>query len=84
MLKKVLFERSTSTFDRYDLRPDAREVLQGHAAWLKANPQSRVAVEGHCDERGTSEYNLALGAKRAEREALSHRSGDLAEYAFDH
>lgn len=53
-------------FDRYDLRPDAREILKGHAAWLKANPQSRVEVEGHCDERGTSEYNLALGARRAE------------------
>jgi peptidoglycan-associated lipoprotein len=53
-------------FDRYDLRPDVREILKGHAAWLKANPQSRVEVEGHCDERGTSEYNLALGAKRAE------------------
>ena len=60
-LREVNFD-----FDRYDLRPDAREILQGHAAWLKANPQSRVEVEGHCDERGTSEYNLALGAKRAE------------------
>jgi peptidoglycan-associated lipoprotein len=60
-LKDVNFD-----FDRYDLRPDAREILKGHAAWLKANPQSRVEVEGHCDERGTSEYNLALGAKRAE------------------
>jgi peptidoglycan-associated lipoprotein len=53
-------------FDRYDLRPDMREVLKGHAAWLKANPQVKVQVEGHCDERGTNEYNLALGAKRAE------------------
>jgi peptidoglycan-associated lipoprotein len=53
-------------FDRYDLRPDMREILKGHAAWLKANPQVSVEVEGHCDERGTSEYNLALGAKRAE------------------
>ncbi len=61
LLKDVNFD-----FDRYDLRPDAREILKGHAAWLKANPQSRVEVEGHCDERGTSEYNLALGAKRAE------------------
>ena len=52
-------------FDRRDLRPDAREILKGHAAWLKANPRVRVEVEGHCDERGTSEYNLALGAKRA-------------------
>ncbi|MBI2365232.1 MAG: peptidoglycan-associated lipoprotein Pal [Deltaproteobacteria bacterium] len=53
-------------FDRYDVRPDMRDILKGHAAWLKANPQVRVEVEGHCDERGTSEYNLALGAKRAE------------------
>jgi peptidoglycan-associated lipoprotein len=53
-------------FDRADLRPDAREILKGHAAWIKSNPQARVEVEGHCDERGTNEYNLALGAKRAE------------------
>ena len=53
-------------FDRYDLRPDAREILKKHAAWLKANPQVKVAVEGHADERGTNEYNLALGAKRAD------------------
>ncbi len=53
-------------FDRYDLRPDIREVLKDHATWLKANPQVKVQVEGHCDERGTNEYNLALGAKRAE------------------
>ncbi len=53
-------------FDRYDLRPDVREILKGHAAWLKANPQVKVEIEGHCDERGTNEYNLALGAKRAE------------------
>ncbi len=53
-------------FDRYDLRPEVREILKGHAAWLKANPRVTVQVEGHCDERGTNEYNLALGAKRAE------------------
>lgn len=53
-------------FDRYDLRPDAREILKANAAWLKANPQVRVEIEGHCDERGTDEYNLALGAKRAD------------------
>jgi peptidoglycan-associated lipoprotein len=56
----------TFDFDRYDLRSDMREILKGHATWLKANPQVRVEIEGHCDERGTSEYNLALGAKRAE------------------
>lgn len=53
-------------FDRYDLRPDAREILKANGAWLKANPQVRVEIEGHCDERGTNEYNLALGAKRAD------------------
>jgi len=60
-LKDVNFD-----FDHYDLRADAKAILKGHAAWLKANPQGRVEVEGHCDERGTSEYNIALGAKRAE------------------
>ena len=53
-------------FDRYELRPDMREILKGQVTWLKANPQVRVEVEGHCDDRGTDEYNLALGAKRAE------------------
>jgi peptidoglycan-associated lipoprotein len=60
-LKDVNFD-----FDHYDLRADAKAILKGHAAWLKANPQGRVEVEGHCDERGTSKYNIALGAKRAE------------------
>jgi len=53
-------------FDRYDLQPNARETLKGNAAWLKANSSVRVQIEGHCDERGTQEYNLALGAKRAQ------------------
>jgi len=52
-------------YDSYDLRADARKTLQAHAAWLKSNPAVRVEIEGHCDERGTTEYNLALGAKRA-------------------
>jgi peptidoglycan-associated lipoprotein len=60
-LKDVFFE-----FDRYDLRADAREVLKANADWLKKNSSARVEIEGHCDERGTSEYNLALGAKRAQ------------------
>lgn len=52
-------------YDRYDLREEARATLQQNADWLKANSTARVEVEGHCDERGTVEYNLALGAKRA-------------------
>lgn len=60
-LKEMYFD-----FDRYDIRADARPVLQANAAWLKKNPAARVQVEGHADERGTNEYNLALGAKRAQ------------------
>jgi peptidoglycan-associated lipoprotein len=52
-------------YDRYDLTPEARSILQQNAEWLRQNPQARVEIEGHCDERGTVEYNLALGAKRA-------------------
>ncbi|MCZ6624238.1 MAG: peptidoglycan-associated lipoprotein Pal [Deltaproteobacteria bacterium] len=53
-------------FDSYDLRGDARETLKANVGWLKANPSARVEIEGHCDERGTNEYNLALGAQRAQ------------------
>ena len=60
-LKDIYFD-----FDRYDLRPDARATLKADADWLKANPSVRAEIEGHCDERGTNEYNLALGAKRAQ------------------
>ena len=60
-LKDVFYE-----FDRYDLTADARSTLRANADWLKNNPAARVEIEGHCDERGTSEYNLALGAKRAQ------------------
>ncbi len=52
-------------FDRSDLRPDAREILTTHATWLKAHPEYVVRIEGNCDERGTVEYNLALGERRA-------------------
>ena len=60
-LKDIFFE-----FDRYDLRADARDTLKGNADWLKRNPGARIEIEGHCDDRGTNEYNLALGAKRAQ------------------
>lgn len=53
-------------FDSIDLLPDAQEVLRKNAEWLKANPKVRVEVEGHCDDLGSAEYNLALGAKRAQ------------------
>jgi peptidoglycan-associated lipoprotein len=52
-------------YDKYFLREDAKPVLERNAAWMKKFPTVKVLVEGHCDERGTEEYNLALGEKRA-------------------
>jgi len=53
-------------FDKYNLLPLARQILQRKAEWLRNNPNVSVIIEGHCDERGTNEYNLALGDRRAE------------------
>ena len=52
-------------YDRAVIRDDARATLDGNAAWLKRFRTAKILVEGHCDERGTEEYNLALGEKRA-------------------
>ena len=52
-------------YDQYDIDPEARTILDSQARWLAAHPNARVAIEGHCDERGTREYNLALGDRRA-------------------
>jgi peptidoglycan-associated lipoprotein len=51
--------------DSYALREDAHPVLDAQAAWLQRYPAVRVRIEGNCDERGTREYNFALGARRA-------------------
>jgi peptidoglycan-associated lipoprotein len=51
--------------DRYDIRPDAAKILEANARWMKANPAAPILIEGHADERGTNEYNLALGERRA-------------------
>jgi peptidoglycan-associated lipoprotein len=59
-LKDIHFD-----FDKYDIRPGDAKVLDGNAGWLKSNPNHLVLIEGHCDERGTNEYNLALGERRA-------------------
>ena len=53
-------------YDSSDLDSDALELLQDQVAWLKQNSNVSVSIEGHCDERGTREYNLALGEKRAQ------------------
>lgn len=60
MLKDIHFD-----FDKYDIRPEDAEILKGNAAVLQKNPTVKIQIEGHCDERGTSEYNLALGERRA-------------------
>jgi len=52
-------------FDKYNIRSGDAKVLDANAAWLKSNPGNLVLIEGHCDERGTNEYNLALGERRA-------------------
>lgn len=52
-------------YDRYELRESDKGTLQKQARWLQQYPSVRVTIEGHCDERGTREYNLALGARRA-------------------
>jgi len=53
-------------YDRSEIRPEFKDVLNAHAEFLQANPAARMVLEGHCDERGTVEYNLALGERRAE------------------
>ncbi len=53
-------------FDSYTIKPEFQALIDGHARFLKANPQRRVSIEGHTDDRGGREYNLALGQKRSE------------------
>ena len=59
-------DRVFFAFDRSDITPEAQEILARQADWLRRYPNVTVTVEGHCDERGTREYNLALGERRAQ------------------
>jgi len=59
-LKTIYFD-----FDKSDIRPGDAKILDANAAWLASNPNMLLLIEGHCDERGTPEYNLALGERRA-------------------
>ncbi len=52
-------------YDKSEIRPDQIQILQSNATWLRQNPSVRFTIEGHCDERGSQEYNLALGDHRA-------------------
>jgi len=60
-----IFKDALFDYDKYSIRDDARPVLDAVAAYLKKNANVVIIVEGHCDDRGTNEYNLALGEKRA-------------------
>ncbi len=60
IFKDVLFD-----YDMYDIKPEARPALDAVAAYLGSNKNINIVVEGHCDDRGTNEYNLALGERRA-------------------
>lgn len=60
-LKDIFFD-----FDRSAIRPDAKVVLAEDVDWLQVHATAAITIEGHCDERGTSEYNLALGERRAQ------------------
>ena len=79
-LKDIHFD-----FDRYNIRREDAEILKQDYAWFKDNPDARVRIEGNCDERGTAEYNLVLGQKRADS-AKSYLTtlGAGAETARDH
>ena len=59
-------DRVFFAFDRSDISAEARETLTRQADWLRRYPNVTVTIEGHCDERGTREYNLALGERRAQ------------------
>lgn len=60
LLRDIFFD-----YDRSNIRDDQKAALNENVAWLKANPASKMTIEGHADERGTNEYNLALGERRA-------------------
>ena len=73
--------------DRYDLKPESRQLLTRKAEILKQFPEVKMVVEGHCDERGTAEYNLALGERRARASAdylvnLGVSSGKLSIVSY--
>src|SRR4030067_136737 len=73
LLKDIHFN-----FDKYDIRPEDAAILKENAALLKKNPNVKIQIEGHCDERGTVEYNLALGERRANSAKKYYISLDIS------
>lgn len=81
------FEDIYFDYDKAFIREDAKPALAKVAAYLKGNPSASVRIEGHCDERGTAEYNIALGERRAEATrkylaSLGVRTGALSTVSF--
>ena len=77
-LQQVPSDRVYFALDSYTLTNEARAVLDSQAQWLGANPAVNVTIEGHADERGTREYNLALGERRANAARLYLESRGVA------
>ena len=61
----LVADRTFFAYDRHDLTATAKKTLSGQAAWMMSHPEKNVTIAGHCDERGTREYNIGLGARRA-------------------
>ena len=77
-LQSVPADRVFFALDSYSLTPEARATLDAQAQWLNSNSQVRVTIEGHADERGTREYNIALGERRANAARLYLESRGVA------
>jgi peptidoglycan-associated lipoprotein len=69
--EEMTFKDALFDFDKFSLKPESRDILKGLAEWLTKNKDKGVLIEGNCDERGTTEYNLALGERRA-KEAMKY------------
>jgi peptidoglycan-associated lipoprotein len=74
-------------FDGYDVKAEYRPLVEAHAKYLKQNPSARITIEGNCDERGSREYNVALGQRRAESvmkmmTLLGVREGQIESVSF--
>ncbi len=76
--EEIAFKDINFEFDKFSLRPEARNILKQFADWLIKNKNYDALIEGNCDERGTTEYNLALGERRA-KEAMKY----LVELGID-
>jgi len=72
-------------YDKYDLTEESKQVLRANADWLRSNSNARIEIQGHCDERGTNNYNLGLGERRAiSTKKIPHRIGSGCQPHLHH